>query len=447
MNRAWIAALALVGACSAPSDAPRPVPTISASDAFVWGYPLVVAQRTMQTFGRLFGVNRLFNQDVLSSASTRVIVSPNQDTLYSVAVLDLRDEPVVLSVPDVLDRYWVIQLIDAWSSSFGYLGTRATSGKGGTFVIAQKGWTGALPAGAQLIEAPTPRVLLLGRWLVRGAADVANVNALTRKLVPLSVHQGQAPGDPIDLGDPPGTAQEVGKAGGVTFDELADALALDPPASPEDVATLPRFAPIFGVAAHPFEATRGDPGWSAFLDRGVEDGLARIVAAANDSTGARNGWSYRLDIGRGANDPLVRASTAHVLFGANVAAEAIYASSTSDASGAPYAGARGYVVHFGPSELPPVDPTHGFWSITLYGPDRFFVENPLHRYAIGDRTPDLVHGADGSLDVYIAATAPVGHEANWLPAPAGAFVLTMRMYLPQGDALAGTYAIPPVTPR
>src|SRR5260370_41272121 len=117
--------------CASRVEQPPPVPESNedlAAEAFVWCYPLVVSQRTMQTLGGLVGVNTLFNQLMLSNASTRLVVSPNQDTLYSVAVLDLRSEPMVLTVPDVSDRYWTYQFLDPWTDSVQYIGTRTTSG-------------------------------------------------------------------------------------------------------------------------------------------------------------------------------------------------------------------------------------------------------------------------------------------------------------------------------
>ena len=96
--------------------------------------------------------------------------------------------------------------------------------------------------------------------------------------------------------------------------------------------------------------------------------------------------------------------------------------------------------------MPPVDAA-GFWSVTLYGSDGFFVDNPLHRFAIGDRTRDLSMNPDGSLDVYIQADAPLGKEGNWLPAPPARFLLLLRMYLPGKAVLAGSYVYPKVTPR
>jgi hypothetical protein len=133
-----------------------------ATRAYVAGYPLVVSVRTLQRLGGLVGVNRLFWQTDLAGPQSRTIVAPNRDTLYSIAVLDLRAEPMVLTLPEVTDRYFTYQFLDAWTESFAYVGTRATGGRAGTWVITPPGWDGELPAGADRIEATTPQVFCSG---------------------------------------------------------------------------------------------------------------------------------------------------------------------------------------------------------------------------------------------------------------------------------------------
>ena len=169
------------------STAPAATGTAAARDAalatkaYVWGSPLVVSARTFDKLGHLIGVNHLYNQQQLSGLTTRVIVAPNQDTLYSIATVDLRHGPVVLTVPDVTDRYWTYQLLDSWTTAFAYVGTRGTDGKGGTFVITPPGWTGTVPPGAHRISSPTDQMFLLGRFLVSGPDDIPNVVAITGK--------------------------------------------------------------------------------------------------------------------------------------------------------------------------------------------------------------------------------------------------------------------------
>jgi hypothetical protein len=417
--------------------------------AYVWGYPLVVTRRTLQTFAGLIGVNQLYNQTSPSTASTRLVVSPNVDTLYSVAVLDLRSEPVVLTVPDVTDRYWTYQFIDAWTNSFSYIGTRATAGKGGTFVITPPGWTGALPPGARSLSSPTPVAFLLGRYLFQNAADVANVVALTRTLVPLHVAlDSAAPAAPPPLGAAPGTPQQVGTTGGDFYDELGDALALDGPASSYDTTALAGFASLgIGPGLHPFAKAEAadDTATTAAQASGVSAGGSEIAAEAASGAGPGQPWVARLNIGTYTSDVLLRAVIAQVAWGANVPQEAVYALSQSDSAGAAYDGAKSYVVHFATGQLPPYGPL-GFWSVTMYGPDHFFVANSANIYAVGNRTQGLALNADGSLDIYVQADAPAGPQANWLPSAAsGAFEMILRIYLPSTAVTGGTYTYPTVT--
>lgn len=414
-----------------------------AADAFVWGFPLVVTQRYLQTFANLLGQNTLFNQAALSTAAIRLVVAPNQDTLYSVAVLDVRNEPMVLTVPDILDRYWTYQFLDGWTNSFAYIGTRATAGTGGSFAVTAPGWSGTLPSGVQRIESPTPVLFLLGRFLVKDSADLANVTAIERTLIPLSTLTGQpaAPAPP-SLADPPGTPAETGTTGAIFFDELGDALAINPPASAEDKAAFERFQSLgIGPGLHP--TMTSDSAALAALESGVTTGLQRVNTAVSGAI-QKNGWRTFLDVGTYTDNFEIRAAVSKFAWAANVPEEAVYPVSTSNASGEPYDGHNSYKMHFEKAQLPPVDPVFGFWSVTLYGTDMFFVDNSINRYAIGDRTQGLTYNADGSLDLYIQNASPTGYEGNWLPAPLAPFVLIMRLYLPDSLVREGQYEVPPV---
>ncbi len=446
LGRPALALCALVTACDAGSVPPDP--TVSARKAVEWGLPLVISTRTMATLGGLIGVNNLFNQIALSNTSTRFIVAPNQDTLYSAAVIDLRGEPQVLSVPDVTDRYWVYQFLDPWTNTFAYLGTRATHGKGGVFVLTPPGWTGTLPPNTTQIAVPNQQAFLLGRYLVRSPDDTANVAALPRTLQPLSAYLGLPPGPlPPDLPGPVSPTQAVLQDGPQLLDELGDALAVNPPdpvlegAIPPDVSSIG-----VGPGAHPWQDVlhRNDATLNHALTEGLASAFAEVTAAGVGSATARAGWTTRLDIGV-FHDDLTRAVVAVYVWGANVPEEAVYANSRQDAAGQTYDAAHRYLLHFAAGALPPVDPKLGFWSLTLYGTDMFFVDNALGRYAIGDRTPDLTPNPDGSLDLLVQTDEPAGKRGNWLPAPpSGPFVLIFRMYLPQKPVLDGTYRLPGV---
>jgi hypothetical protein len=213
------------------------------------------------------------------------------------------------------------------------------------------------------------------------------------------------------------------------------------------VTALARFTALgIGPQLHPFESAQDEEARAA-LESGIDTGLARIEEALSSTTNLVGGWTVHFGIDAYENDPLLRAVIAKAAWGANDAAEAVYASSVSDGAGEPYTGSKQYVLHFDSDQLPPVDAANGFWSLTLYGPDRFFVENAIDRYAIGDRTPGLAYEPDGSLDLFIHNEPPTGLETNWLPAPTGPFRLMLRLYLPSEAVLSGAYAYPPVVAR
>ena len=434
-------------ASTSPSTGP-PVPPQSgaqqAADAYVWGLPLVITERTLQSLAARVPENHLTFQPALSNVTTRTVVSPNTDTLYAVAPLDLRGEPYVLTLPAIHDRYYSFQLISAYTDSFAYIGTRATGGRAGRWAITGPRWHGRLPAGVTRLESPTPQLLLLGRFLATDEADVARVHALGRRITfePLSTMTGAPPAPaPPAFGPPAGTAQSVAAAGIGFFDQLGDALAINPPTDPVERRTLAGFSNLgIGPGRHPSTEVR-DPRVRAALLAGIHIGADRIAAQAGKSSSTVNGWSVNLHIGAYGHDAPLRAAVAETGWGANVPAEAVYAHTTRDATGAPLSGANRYVVHFARGNLPPVK---AFWSVTMYGPDLFFVANPIDRYAIGSHTSGLRDNPDGSLDLYVQHEAPVGHESNWLPAPAGAFFLTMRLYLPESSVLEGRYDYPPV---
>ncbi|HEY7574552.1 MAG TPA: DUF1214 domain-containing protein, partial [Thermoanaerobaculia bacterium] len=137
-----------------------------------------------------------------------------------------------------------------------------------------------------------------------------------------------------------------------------------------------------------------------------------------------------------------RALITAVGLGANLPQDAVYPTSEVDADGKPYSGANRYVLRFEKDQMPPVD---GFWSLTMYDRNYFFVDNPLHRYTVSSRNK-FVPNADGSVDIYIQNESPgKGKEANWLPAPGDKFILMMRLYWPKEtppSLLDGTWKIP-----
>ncbi|MFF0815472.1 DUF1254 domain-containing protein [Rhodococcus sp. NPDC003318] len=428
---AMLAAVALLAGCASPDPAAVESrgDAETAADGFVYGYAPVALARTRANMTCLLPVNQLYNQSQMAGPESRTVVAPNVDTLYSIAWLDLRSGPVRLTHPDLGERYFGFQFLDIYSNVVANVGTRETGTAAGTHLIVPPGWSGD-PGGARVIESPTWDVWMIGRTLVTSESDLQAAQAAQRQYTMQVV--GPAPASvpptlpPPDCGNNP-APQTPAASGAAFYDELAAILAADPP-PPQDEPLLERIAEL-GVTPGATPSA-GDPEDVTALAAGVAIGMRRVEEAiATGADGPPGSWSTLENAGRYGTDYLQRAVVARIGLGANVPEESTYHVTRTAADGQELQGVDGCRLHFAADALPPVDP-RGFWSITLYGPDMFLVPNALGRYAIGDRTPGLVWGADGSLDVQVSASPPVGGTANWLPAPDGEFVLMLRSYLP-----------------
>jgi hypothetical protein len=380
-----------------------------------------------------------------------MVVRPNFDTLSSLAWLDVSREPIVLSVPGMPDRYYLLPLLDMWTDVFSVIGTRTTGTKAGDYAIVAPDWNGTLPSGVTKIVAPTPMIWVLGRTQTNGPADFANVHKVQDgyKLTPLSdwgkpgaTISRNAPTDlSIDMKMEP--VKQVSAMDGVTMlTRLADLLEKYPP-HPNDYPILFRLRRLGFTPGEPFDASKLDPALAQTINTAAKDALGDLSQSAKRGLGAKvNGWSYALEcIGTYGTDYKRRAVIALAGLGANLPEDTIYPMSFADGKGQPYSGANRYVLHFELGKLPPAN---AFWSVTVYDTDGFVVPNRINRYALGDRDK-LRFNADGGLDIYIQNDSPGAEkESNWLPAPAGAFNLTMRIYSPQRDVTAGMWAPPAV---
>jgi hypothetical protein len=407
--------------------------------AYIYGLAPVIIQRTENSFVTTPGpghapVNTFGHVRHLATPDGTVIVSPNSDTLYSIAWLELGDGPMVMHVPDTHGRYYVMQLMDAYTNNFNSVGRRTTGTGEGDFAIVGPEWGGKLPGGVKEIRSPTNTVWVLGRILVNGESDVKNVTALQDqfKLIPL----GRRAKPAVKL------SPQDSQPNLTFFEDLRVALKNNPPPARE-AALMAVFGQI-GLGKNETPYGNGlDPAVAAGLERAIKDG-DRIVRDLWVNTPGKsiNGWVLKTDIGTYGYDYLTRAVVALGGLGANVPEEAVYSKAEIDGDGRPLNGANMYVMHFAKGELPPVD---AFWSLTMYNASGYMlVPNVISRYSIGDRTSGIVYGPDGSLDIYIQRDAPAGKESNWLPASDGDFYLILRMYQPKQEVLNGTYRMPPV---
>lgn len=351
----------------------------------------------------------------------REVVSPNNDTVYSNAWLDLSQGPVLIDTPDFAERYWTLGLLDAWTNPFGYVGRRTTGHRRQRTLVHGPGWRGALPAGgvSQVIAAPGHDVWLIGRILVDDTvADLATVRGLQAELR-MSRLDGADAARRVDTGIG-GHLSAMPSA--AAYARCVDtALARNPLPAGETLVWPPDLPAMEQVLPQVFDELRQQD-----QPRQLGQGWALPVSV-------RTHWGA---------DVLTRARVARNLIGALGIEEAMYPTAEADEGGRTLDGRHAYELRFPPGGEPRVG---AFWSLTVYRrSDCLFVANPIDRYSIGDRTPGLRHDADGSLAIRLQARDP-GPGHNWLPAPADEpFYVVLRLYQPQAEHLDFRYRYPPL---
>jgi hypothetical protein len=430
---------------------------ILATDAYIYGYPLVTMEMTRRVItnvaapvGTRGPMGQIIKLREYPDASFRDITAPNADTLYTTAFFDVGKEPWVLSIPDMNNRYALFPMLDGWTTVFQVPGKRTTGTNAQTYAITGPGWKGTLPAGVKEYKSPTSIVWLLGRIYCTGTPeDYAEVHKLQDefKLVPLSSY-GQPYTPPAGTVDPSidmktAVREQVNRMDAVAYFTLLCKLMKDNPPAAVDAPQLAKFASIGIVPGQDFDATKLK---ADFVKRVPEVGFDRIMLQfkVNKDVKEEKGWGYTTKTGIYGTNYLMRALITAIGLGANRPQDAVYPTSLKAGDGKKYNGANKYVMHFPAGQLPPAE---GFWSLTMYDAGYFFVENPINRYSISARQ-NLKSNADGSTDLYIQKDSPgADKEANWLPAPSGDFVLMLRLYWPDESdpsIIDGSWKIPPV---
>jgi len=411
-----------------------------ATDAYIYGYPLVTMEMTRRVITNVASVagtrgpmGQFIKLRQYPDASFRDVTAPNADTLYTMAWLDVGKEPWVLSIPDMKDRYFLVPMLDGWTNVFQVPGKRTTGTGAQTYAITGPGWKGTLPPGVKEYKSPTSIVWILGRIYCTGTAeDYAAVHALQDQfaLVPLSSY-GKPYSPPAGTVDPSidmktAVREQVNRMDAVSyFNLLAQLMKANPPAA-ADAPELTKFAKIGLVPGKDFDASKLD---ADFVKRIPQVAFDRIMLQFKVGKSIRNinGWMYDSETGVYGTDYLNRAFVAAIGLGANRIQDAVYPTLLKDAEGKAYDGANKYVIHIPKGQLPPV---RGFWSVTMYDANYFFVANPINRYSISARQ-NLKPNPDGSIDLYVQNQSPgADKESNWLPAPKDKFILMLRMYWP-----------------
>ena len=407
-----------------------------ASQAYIYGYPLMEYERVRQTvpdLNTIYSLTSFANPDVdpiwtAIGGGKR----PNTDTFYSLAELDLSNGPVVLSIPDMGTRYYSFQLTDPYTNVVDYIGSRTTASDPGQYAIEWTGGpSGPVPVGATVVKVPYSSILMLGRTLAGNAAD-------QQQAIDLINQYTLSPAG----GPPPVTPQP--KPGLSYLDAISAAMTTNPPPAQDD----PKLAKLAKIGVGP-NLTVADAGLGPLAR--LSAGLAVKLTAALLPTLAQlqqlvsavqnKGWAIPDSaIGDFGTNYLLRAGVAEVGLIANTPEEAMYSSAVLDSHLLPLNGWHTYVLHFAPGETPPTD---AFWSVTVYDRNGNLVQNPENRYSVSSSRPnELVTRPDGSIDIIFSRKDPGDPTANWLPIPKGSFGVYLRNYVPQQAALDGSWTPP-----
>jgi hypothetical protein len=427
-------------------------------DAYIYAYSLVtmeMTRRVMTNVAKPDGTRAPMGQFMKAreypNSSFRDVTAPNADTLYTIAWLDLAREPWILGIPDMQGRYYLMPMLDGWTTVFQVPGKR-TSGTGAQkYAITGPGWKGSVPRGVTEYKSPTNIVWILGRIYCTGSPDdYAAVHALQDQftLVPLSSYGKPytAPAGRVDPNIDMKTAvrDQVNNLSAAEFFRLFAQLWKTNPPAAADAPIVAKMARIGLVPGQDFDISKLDAATTRALEGVPKTAQGKIMAHFRDAGTIQNGWTFSTKTGIYGTDYLQRAFITAIGLGANRPEDAVYPTSEVDGDGKPYDGANDYVMHFEKGQTPP---GQAFWSLTMYDGDYFFVANPLNRYTLSSRF-SFHYNPDWSLDFYIQHKSPGrDKESNWLPAPEGKFILMLRLYWPREtppSILNGTWTIPPV---
>jgi hypothetical protein len=375
--------------------------------------------------------------------TTTTTVSPNVDTLYGATYVFLDQQgPMVLSAPPVPDRYYSVAILDAYFNNIAIISPRTFGNSGGNFLLVPPGWEGDVLEGmASVITAPTPVVCLFQRIFIRGDAEYEELHKIqdSIRLVPLAQWgKKQVEFPPANLLPYAIQGMRMRRDPLKFFEYTNFYTGVNPPPA-EDSGLMELFKTI-GVG--PGSQLPSDPELRRAIAEGAADAQAAINARITEGP-FRDGWTVP--------DPMIGTAGPHILsratcqlmsLGAFPNVEAIYFYAMRDGENKPLNGNQKYRLTFPAGQLPPLNPL-GFWSLTMYNEAFLLVDNPIDRFIIRPGQPGLTFGSDGSLTLYLQADKPAGvAEGNWLPAPAGAFSVALRTYLPQRAIQDGTWFPP-----
>jgi len=417
-----------------------------AEEGFIYGLPIVMNYAVMYAYAvdRNSGqfkapFNQIKNEPRVYTYKDTAIVTPNSDTPYSLLWLDLRAEPIVLSVPAVeKSRYYAVQLEDGNTFNYGYIGSRSTGSDAGDYLVVGPDWKGETPAGIKKVFRSTTQFSLAGyRTQLFNPADMPNVIKVQAgyKVQPLSAYLKR----PAPPAAPAIAFLKIDKELLKTnFFGYLDFLLPFAPPGPEEKEIRAKLARLGIGAGKTFDFKDLSPEQKAAVAQGMKEGDAKIDKYLATGETVINGWkigSYFGDRAFFHGNWLLRAAGAKAGIYGNDAVEATYPMTKTLANGEALDGSKhNYTLTFAKGQFPPVN---AFWSVTMYdGKTQFLIQNPIDRYLINSpMLPEMKTNADGSLTLYIQKDSPgKDKESNWLPAPNGPIYLVMRLYSPKTEA-------------
>lgn len=430
---------------SAPPDFEQEV-----INAYIYGFPLVLMDITkdvMTDTSKVTFAKAPINQFLLKKSE------PNQEnSLYVQAWIDLSQQPIILSVPEMSRHHYLFSLLDAWTNVFFSLGTRTTGNHENSFAIVGPDWKDTLPTDLKEVKSPTNTVLILGKIRTEKPEEFAAINRLQQqfKLKPLkatntiSDSSSEGINSKTSIASKASPIKQVFAMNGITFfTKLAELLKKNP-VPPQDIDYVKKFSAFGFKPGESFKTENLSADQIEKIDRSVKDAQANIKRDWNRHPLATtiNNWGVMKQIGNFGTNYSLRAAFAYGGLGNAQAEEAIYPVTNLDSKGQLLNGNNKYVLHFDKDHTPPVK---GYWSITLYNSEELLLSNPAEEHAIGSRDK-LKFNKDGSLDIYVQNESPGEElETNWLPAPKTEFTLILKFYEPEDPILKGSWNPPPVT--
>jgi hypothetical protein len=416
-----------------------------AVEAYIFGFASVEMFRTMyQLIGdpradkNHYNFNKFFHSRRLAEGSDEWLAAPNSEILYSNAWLDLSSQPVVLQVPDMKTRYFVLQFVDFFANSFTHVGTHTQGNGARSLAITGPNWNGSLPGGMAAIKSPTSYAWIFGRIRIEGAHELDLVHSLQDQLAleQLAVAgQNALPDRAWPLFRTTDTLD--------FFANLDQVLRRN--SWPEHDEHLIAQLPQLGMACdQAFEPGAIDGPLRSILEQAITLGHDRIAERESQFEQFCPGWIWEgLSAGSYGRDHLTRAASAKAGLGILNPGEAIYPFAYVDVQEAPLEGGHSYRLAFAPGALPQAK---YFWSITIYElPHYRLVKNPLNRYTLGSASR-LQTDPDGTVELSLQADPPADQPLNWLPTPrTGRFVVALRVFGPSEEFLQRKYRLPLVT--